>query len=81
MARGWDSKSVEEQVAEKQAGAENPDEAARHARAAHAQRERERQALELQHERILSERTSSPIRRAALEAALADIEKKLKTFS
>ena len=81
MARGWDSKSVEEQVAEKQAGAENPDEAAHQARAAHAQRQRERQALELQHERILSERTSNPHRRAALEAALTEIEEKLKAFS
>ena len=38
---------------------------------------RERQALELQRERILDERTASPIRRAALEAALSEIEKKL----
>jgi hypothetical protein len=81
MARGWESKSVEEQVAEKQAGAENPDEAARLARTAHAQRQRERQGLELQRERILSERTSNPHRRAALEAALADVEAKLKAIS
>ena len=45
--------------------------------AAKAMRERTRQALELQRDRILDERTSSPIRRAALEAALADIETKL----
>ncbi|HEX4037121.1 MAG TPA: hypothetical protein VHX37_03605 [Acidobacteriaceae bacterium] len=37
----------------------------------------ERQALELQRERILDERTSSPIRRKALEAALNEIEAKL----
>jgi hypothetical protein len=34
-------------------------------------------ALELQRERVLDERTSNPIRRRALEAALADIESKL----
>lgn len=45
--------------------------------AARATRARTRQALELQRERILDERTSSPIRRRALEAALADIEAKL----
>jgi len=39
---------------------------------------RERQALELQRERILDERTSNPIRRQALEAALAEIEAKLE---
>ena len=40
-------------------------------------RKRKRQALELQRERILSERTSSPHRRSALSLALADIEEKL----
>lgn len=42
-----------------------------------AERKRQRQALELQRERVLSERTSSPHRRSALELALADIEEKL----
>ena len=42
-----------------------------------AERKRQRQALELQRERILSERTSSPHRRSALTLALADIEEKL----
>lgn len=79
MARGWESKSVEEQVAEKQAepehveGKPNP--------AAEAARKRQRQELELQRERILDERTSSPHRRAALEAALADIEARLASMS
>lgn len=39
-----------------------------------AVREREKQALNLQRENILSQRTSHPARRAALEAALAQIE-------
>ena len=42
-----------------------------------AENKRKRQALELQRERILSERTSSPHRRSALPLALADIEEKL----
>lgn len=42
-----------------------------------AERKRQLQALELQRERVLSERTSSPHRRSALELALADIEEKL----
>ena len=42
-----------------------------------ADRTRRRQTLELQRERILSERTSSPHRRSALENALANIEEKL----
>ena len=53
----------------------DPDPAA--ARATEAERKRQRQALELQRERILSERTSSPHRRTALTNALADIEEKL----
>jgi len=36
------------------------------------------QALELQRERVLSERTSSPHRRSALEMALASIEYELE---
>jgi len=42
-----------------------------------AEKKRLRQALELQRERVLSERTSSPHRRSALTNALADIEEKL----
>lgn len=42
-----------------------------------AQRERQKQALRLQMENILSQRTSNPARRAALESALAQIEAQL----
>lgn len=79
MARGWESKSVEDQVEQQaqrhEAAAARPNEALKLAEKAF--RARERQALELQRERILDERTSSPIRRAALEAALGEIEAKL----
>jgi hypothetical protein len=81
MARGWESKSVEEQLAEKESTPPSADEAARRARLAQANHQRERQSLELQRERILNERTSNANRRAALEAALTDIEEKLKAFS
>ena len=74
MARGWESKSVEEQQSSA-AGAVL--DAARKFGVERAERERQRQGLELQRERVLSERTSSPVRRAALEAALADIESRI----
>ena len=64
---------MEEQQA--QAAAPKPDPAAKHAQ--DADRKRQRQALEMQRERILSERTSSPHRRTALTNALADVEEKL----
>ena len=46
----------------------------------HAARARQRQALNLQRENILSQRTSNPGRRAALEAALAHIESQIKAL-
>jgi hypothetical protein len=79
MARGWESKSVEDQVADKEASSNAINHRA--ATAKHADLQRQRQALELQRERILDERTSSPVRRAALEAALADIEARIKSIS
>jgi hypothetical protein len=76
MSRGWESKSVEEQQA--QASAPKPEAKSPAANAARvAERQRMRQDLELQRERILSERTASPHRRSALTYALADIEEKL----
>ena len=83
MSRGWESKSVESQQA---AASESLPTSAQKAAnvvamrgniAADAELKRKRQALELQRERILSERTSSPHRRSALSNALADIEEKL----
>ena len=46
-----------------------------------AQRTRQKQSLDLQRERILSQRTSNPGRRAALEAALKDIEAQIATLN
>jgi hypothetical protein len=73
MSRGWESKSVEEQQNEAAA----PKAATPNNHAEAADLKRKRQALELQRERILSERTSSPHRRSALTIALADVEEKL----
>jgi len=82
MARGWESKSVEEQqsVADLTASGAAVGAAKRNT-LEKAKRERQKQELDLQRERILSERTSSPVRRAALQAALADIESRLTLLS
>ena len=45
-----------------------------------AHRARQLQALNLQKENILSQRTSSPARRQALEAALVQIEAEIAKF-
>jgi uncharacterized protein YhaN len=81
MARGWESKSVEEQMASsQQQPAVHPgnglmsEEARRAMELERTERERKKQSLNLQRENILSQRTSHPARRAALEAALAQIE-------
>ena len=84
MARGWESKSVEEQMATAQQTAPaysgngfDPKIAKHASEQARLQRERQKQALNLQKENILSQRTSSSTRRAALESALAQIEAQL----
>lgn len=48
---------------------------------AEAERSRARQLLELKRERILSEKTSHPARRAALQAALREIEAELERLA
>lgn len=79
MSRGWESKSVESQQAEMEESAQRKAQAtaSRMGDVADADRKRQRQSLELQRERVLSERTSNPHRRSALTNALADIEEKL----
>lgn len=78
MSKGWESKNVEEQQAEAavpRAGTPVPDPSI--ARTA-ANRTRRIQELELQRERVLSEQTSSPHRRSALQLALATLERDLQ---
>ncbi len=81
MARGWESKSVEEQIANvTEEKPPRPGEALmteaerRIAADQRAASERRKQALNLQRENILSQRTSNPARRQALSAALSEIE-------
>jgi hypothetical protein len=45
-----------------------------------AEQQRQKQTLNLQREHILSQRTSHPARRAALEAALAQIESQISAL-
>jgi hypothetical protein len=80
MARGWESKSAEEQLEQQ---IEQRAEAAKAVSkkavtAAGAVQSRARQLLELKRERILSEKTSHPVRRAALQAALKEVESELQ---
>lgn len=78
MSKGWESKNVEEQQAQAGQSRPAPPENSAAERADRAEHGRRIQALELQRERVLSERTSSPHRRSALEAALALIEYELE---
>lgn len=77
MSKGWESKNVEEQQA---ATAERLSTAASKASSGRddAAKKRHIQGLELQRERLLSERTSSPHRRSALQMAVATIERDLE---
>jgi hypothetical protein len=92
MARGWESKSVEEQMANalKKPAVKSgkylngPDsngfvseDARRLADKLRSERERQKQSLNLQRENILSQKTSNPSRRTALEAALVQIESQI----
>lgn len=77
MSKGWESKNVEEQQAAASAALTEGQNTAATARV-DAERKRRVQALEMQRERVLSERTSNPHRRSALELALATIERELQ---
>jgi hypothetical protein len=88
MARGWESKSVEEQMASTLQQPEvDPgngfvsEDARRIADKLRTEREREKQALNLKRENILSQRTSNPDRRTALEAALKQIEAQIQAMN
>ena len=72
MARGWEKEDVDLPEAEIKAST-SPEER----RISERARQRKLQSLQLQRKRILSERTSSPHRRSALEAALLEIEEQL----
>jgi hypothetical protein len=87
MARGWESKSVEEQMAtvsqqaEMNPGVGSGSEEQRRIADERTRNARRKQDLHLQRESILSQRTSSPIRRAALEAALKQVEAEIASLA
>jgi hypothetical protein len=84
MARGWESKSVEEQMAASQQQSSifsGSAQALRKQQVDKAHHARQIQALNLQRENILSQRTSNAGRRAALEAALAHIEAQIQALN
>jgi len=78
MSKGWESKSVEEQQAEASSAKPGKQEIDHATARAEADRKRRIQTLEMQREHVLSQRTSSPHRRTALELALAQIEYELQ---
>jgi hypothetical protein len=87
MARGSESKSVEDQMAnalqQPEVGNENgtvSEEVRRAAEQKRTDKERQKQALHLQKENILSQKTAHPVRRAALEAALTQIEAQIEAL-
>jgi hypothetical protein len=81
MARGWESKSVEEQMAaSQQQSFSGSAQDLRKQQTDKAHIARQLQALNLQKENILSQRTSNAGRRAALEAALEHIESQIKAL-
>ncbi len=75
MARGWESKSVEEQMEARDTSATQRD--SLRVDAATARRLAE---LRLQQSLILDQRTASPHRRAALNAALQAVEQSIRAL-
>ena len=78
MSKGWESKSVEEQQAEASAPVARLHRSERRGQARRGRPQAPRPVPGMQRERVLSERTSSPHRRSALELALATIERELE---
>ncbi|HEX9983018.1 MAG TPA: hypothetical protein VGF69_07130 [Thermoanaerobaculia bacterium] len=78
MARGWESKSVESQIADRN---ERPQKREKWS-SEQMDTARKRESLELSRTRIQRElaETSSPARRKALEAALAHLDDELRRF-
>jgi hypothetical protein len=81
MARGWESKDVESQVADRKTVADTPGKGQKSP--AEIRKEQERRGLSLSRTRILNdlEVAKNPNHRASLEAALAHLDKKLAELS
>lgn len=78
MSKGWESKNIEAQQAEAQQDRISSEAASRTQGRTDADQKRRIQELELQRERVLSEQTSNPHRRSALQMALATLERDLE---
>ena len=80
MARGWESKDVESQVAENRAE-NSPSEKSRKTQE-QMEKDRERQGLELSKKHVLAdlETATHPNHRKTLEAALAHLEAKIESL-
>ena len=80
MARGWESKDVESQVAENRAE-NSPSEKARKTQE-QMEKDRERQGLELSKKHVLAdlETATHPNHRKTLEAALAHLDAKIESL-
>lgn len=72
--------SAAEQPAAKPGSGFMTEEQRRAAESVRTQKARRKQELNLQRENILSQRTSSPARRSALEAALKHIEQQIESL-
>jgi hypothetical protein len=81
MARGWESKDVESQVADRKTVADTPGKGQKSPE--EIRKDQERRGLSLSRTRILNdlEVAKNPNHRAALEAALAHLDKKLAELS
>lgn len=79
MARGWESKSVEEQQAEATGEASKP---RKKLTLEEATERREEESLRLSRQRVLQqlEAVSNERRKTSLQAALAELDQKLKRF-
>jgi len=79
MARGWESKSVEEQQSEASERSKKPRQMLTPEAAA---RQRERETLRLSRQRVLQqlERAQHPRHRSLLQDELADLDQKLSHY-
>jgi hypothetical protein len=77
MARGWESKDVESQVADRKTVADQPEKGQKSTE--EIKKEQERRGLSLSRTRVLNdlEVATNPNHRKSLEAALAHLDKKI----
>ena len=79
MARGWESKSIEQQQEERREESKGPRPVVS---AAHRERKRKAEGLELSRKRLAQQlqAASNPRHRQMLEAALAEVDRQLASI-